>query len=176
MQPDDRPTRRTRAPWRAGAGAGAAAVLAGPGKAAGMRSPGTAAPGRDGTATRLLGLVAGGDEAAFAELFRLLSPRVLGLVRRVVRDQAQAEEITQEVFVEVWRTAPRFEPGRGSAETWVTVMAHRRAVDRVRAEQARSERQTRVARLGPSRRPRFTCSTTSPPNRTPAAYGPPWPP
>jgi RNA polymerase sigma-70 factor (ECF subfamily) len=96
-------------------------------------------------ASRLLARVAQGDEAAFAELFRLLSPRVLGLVRRVVRDQAQAEEITQEVFVEVWRTATRYEPGRGSAETWVTMLAHRRAVDRVRSEQARTDRQVRAA-------------------------------
>jgi RNA polymerase sigma-70 factor (ECF subfamily) len=92
--------------------------------------------------------VAAGDEAAFADLFRLLSPRVLGLVQRVVRNKAQAEEITQEVFVEVWRTAPRFDTEKGSAETWVTMLAHRRAVDRVRAEQARSERQTKVASQG----------------------------
>jgi RNA polymerase sigma-70 factor (ECF subfamily) len=111
-----------------------------------------AEPGGTGgsPASGLLEQVAAGDEAAFAELFRLLSPRVLGLVRKVVRDQAQAEEITQEVFVEVWRTAPRFEPGRASAETWVTMLAHRRAVDRVRAEQARTDRQLRVARQQPT--------------------------
>jgi RNA polymerase sigma-70 factor, ECF subfamily len=105
--------------------------------------------GHDGTASVLLSRVAVGDEAAFADLFRLLSPRVLGLVQRVVRSRAQAEEITQEVFVEVWRTAPRFDTAKGSAETWVTMLAHRRAVDRVRAEQARTERQTKVATQGP---------------------------
>jgi RNA polymerase sigma-70 factor (ECF subfamily) len=130
--------------WRGGAG-GSRSALAGapPGPAT------TGGTGRNSPASRLLQQVATGDEVAFAELFRLLSPRVLGLVRRVVRDQAQAEEITQEVFVEVWRTAPRYEPSKGSAETWVTMLGHRRAVDRVRAEQARTERQTRVARQEP---------------------------
>jgi RNA polymerase sigma-70 factor (ECF subfamily) len=152
MPRDDRPASRTRIPWRAGDGAARTTVLASSRRTGGGPSGAAAAGGtaaRDGTASRLLSQVAAGDEAAFADLFRLLSPRVLGLVRRVVRDQAQAEEIVQEVFVEVWRTATRFEPGRGSAETWVTMLAHRRAVDRVRAEQARSERQTRVARQEP---------------------------
>jgi RNA polymerase sigma-70 factor (ECF subfamily) len=108
---------------------------------------------RRSPASALLERVAAGDEGAFAELFHLLSPRVLGLVRKIVRDQAQAEEITQEVFVEVWRTAPRFEAGKASAETWVTMLAHRRAVDRVRAEQARTDRQLRVARQTPTTDP-----------------------
>lgn len=63
----------------------------------------------------LLGLVAGGDEPAFAELYRRVAPAVFGLVTKVVRDPAQAEEVTQEVFVELWRTAPRFDPARGAA-------------------------------------------------------------
>lgn len=104
---------------------------------------------QDRAATLLLQRVGQGDQQAFADLFRLLSPRVLGLAQRILRSRAQAEEITQEVFVEVWRTAPRFRSDRGSAETWVTMLAHRRAVDRVRAEQARSERQTRVAGQSP---------------------------
>jgi len=88
----------------------------------------------------LLGLVAGGDEPAFAELYQRVAPAVFGLVTKVVRNPAQAEEVTQEVFVELWRTAPRFDPARGTARTWIMTCAHRRAVDRVRSEQAAADR------------------------------------
>jgi RNA polymerase sigma-70 factor (ECF subfamily) len=82
---------------------------------------------------RLLALVARGDEQAFAELYQRVAAAVFGLVTRVVRDPAQAEEVTQEVFVELWRTASRFDPARGSARSWIMTCAHRRAVDRVRS-------------------------------------------
>ena len=91
-------------------------------------------------ATALLTAVARGDEAAFGKLYDLVAPRVYGLIRRVLRDPAQAEEVAQEVLVEVWRTAARFDPERGSPTAWVFTIAHRRAVDRVRAEQAANDR------------------------------------
>lgn len=72
---------------------------------------------------------------------------MLGLVRRILRDPAQSEEVTQEVFVEVWQTAARYAPGRGSARTWVLNIAHRRAIDRVRAESAAARRDGDVGRL-----------------------------
>lgn len=93
----------------------------------------------------LLRAVARGDETAFERLYDLVAPRVYGLIRRVLRDPAQAEEVAQEVLVEVWRTAARFDPARGSATAWIFTIAHRRAVDRVRAEQAGADRVRRMA-------------------------------
>lgn len=93
----------------------------------------------------LLRQVARGDEQAFASLYDALAPRVFGLARRVLRDAAQAEEVAQEALVEVWRTAARFDPNKGSATAWVLTITHRRAVDRVRAAQAGVERERRVA-------------------------------
>ena len=89
---------------------------------------------------RLLALVARGDEQAFAELYPRVAAAVFGLVTRVVRDPAQAEEVTQEVFVELWRTASRFDPARGSARSWIMTCAHRRAVDRVRSAESAARR------------------------------------
>jgi RNA polymerase sigma-70 factor, ECF subfamily len=93
----------------------------------------------------LLVQVARGDQAAFEALCRLVAPPVFGVVRAVVRDRFQAEEVCQEVLLEVWRCASRFQPGRGSAMAWVTTIAHRRAVDRVRAEQRAADRHRRAA-------------------------------
>jgi len=81
-----------------------------------------------------------GDEAAFAQLYDATAARLHGLVLRVVRDPAQAEEVTQEVYLEIWRTATRFDPARGSALSWLMTIGHRRAVDRVRSAEASSRR------------------------------------
>ena len=88
--------------------------------------------------------VATGDQRAFSEFYDRLSPRVFGLVRRLVVDHAQSEEVTQEVFLEIWQSATRFDPNKGGASTWVMTMAHRRAVDRIRAAQAGRDRDTRI--------------------------------
>jgi RNA polymerase sigma-70 factor (ECF subfamily) len=97
------------------------------------------------TLEALLGQVARGDESAFEEVYDHASSAVFGLIRRVLRDPAQAEEVTQEVFVEVWRSATRFDAQKGSARSWILMMAHRRAVDRVRSAQARHDREDSVA-------------------------------
>ena len=80
------------------------------------------------------------DEAAFAALYDATARRVYGLARRVVRDPAQAEEVTQEAFLDIWRTASRFDPARGSALSWMLTITHRKAVDRVRAAEAATRR------------------------------------
>lgn len=92
-----------------------------------------------------------GDEGSFAALYDALSPAVYGLTRRVVRDPAQAEEVTQETFIDVWRSAPRFDRARGTARSWVLTIAHRRAVDRVRSAQASTDRELRAAQRSGSR-------------------------
>ena len=94
----------------------------------------------------LLGQVARGDEDAFGMVYGRVCGHVFGVARSVLRDPAQAEEVAQEVLLEVWRDASRFDAGRGTAMTWVTTLAHRRAVDRVRSEQAAANREQRAAR------------------------------
>ena len=93
--------------------------------------------------TTLLRRAGRGDQAAFAELYDALSPLVHGVVLKVVRDPAQSEEVTQEVFVELWRLAARFDETRGSVTSWVATVAHRRAIDRVRSEQSSRDRVAR---------------------------------
>jgi RNA polymerase sigma-70 factor, ECF subfamily len=89
----------------------------------------------------LLTRVARGDQAAFASVFDSLGGAVYGLARRVIRDPARAEEVAQEVFLQVWQTAARFDPQRGRARSWVMTLAHRRAVDAVRHDQAATNRE-----------------------------------
>lgn len=81
-----------------------------------------------------------GDEGAFAQLYDATASRVHGLALRVVRDPAQAEEVTQEAFLEIWRTASRFDPDRGSPLAWLLTITHRKAVDRVRSAEASTRR------------------------------------
>jgi RNA polymerase sigma-70 factor (ECF subfamily) len=100
--------------------------------------------GRGQDLAPLLARVARGDHEAFEAVYDQLAGPVYGLVRKVLRDPAQSEEIAQEVLLEVWRTASRFDPGRGSAAAWVMTIAHRRAVDRVRSEAAAALREQKV--------------------------------
>lgn len=92
----------------------------------------------------LLARVALGDQAAFAELYDNMAPRVLGLVKRLLRDHAQSEEVTQEIFLEIWQSAARYDSSKGGASGWILTMTHRRAVDRVRASQASRDRDVKI--------------------------------
>jgi RNA polymerase sigma-70 factor, ECF subfamily len=113
----------------------------------GPGEPGSGAGGSaGGDLGTLLGLVARGDEAAYGVVYGQLAGHVFGVARSVLRDPAHAEEVAQEVLLEVWRQAAHYDPARGTAKAWVMTLAHRRAVDRVRSEQASAAREQRAAK------------------------------
>lgn len=115
------------------------------GSPAGQPRGGRAETRGRGALESVLAEVAKGDEDAFRFLYDQAAPAVLGIVLRVLRDPAQSEEVMQEVLLEVWRMAARFDPSAGSAWAWILTLAHRRAVDRVRSEQRATERERQAA-------------------------------
>lgn len=97
-------------------------------------------------ATVAIQQAATGDQTAFAAFYDEVAPVVYGTVLRVLRDPSMSEEVTQEVFVELWRQAPRFDSTKGSPRSWAATVAHRRAIDRVRSEAAARARDEADAR------------------------------
>jgi RNA polymerase sigma-70 factor (ECF subfamily) len=91
------------------------------------------------------------NEQALREIYVRHGGAVFALAKRVTRDPALAEEITQEIFVRLWKEPERFDPQRGSLRTYLLMQTHRRSVDLVRSEQARRDREEREAQLDPSR-------------------------
>ncbi|MDO8308735.1 MAG: ECF RNA polymerase sigma factor SigK [Actinomycetota bacterium] len=112
-------------------------------------SPTGITPGGEAAAAlaALLARSSRGDQQAFADLYDRTRARVYGLVKRVLRDPAQAEEVAQEAYLDVWRQSARFDPSRGGVLAWILTIAHRRAVDRVRSAESSRERDTRFAAL-----------------------------
>jgi RNA polymerase sigma-70 factor (ECF subfamily) len=94
--------------------------------------------------TVLLDAVATGDHSAFDELYDRMQPRVIGLAMRILRDSGHAEEVAQEVFLEVWQSAAQFDGEKGSATSWILRKTHSRAVDRVRSAQSRKVREAHI--------------------------------
>jgi len=99
----------------------------------------------------LLRLTALGREDAFERLYDTFGARVFGLARRIVRDPSQAEEVAQEVFLEIWRRSSRFDARKGSATSWIMTLTHARSVDRVRSAQASTDREQKVAHASTER-------------------------
>jgi RNA polymerase sigma factor (sigma-70 family) len=96
------------------------------------------------TPDRLLAArLAAGDPDALAEAYRRFGGLVFGLCRRVLNDETLAEDVAQEVFLYLWQSPEQFDPARGSLRSWLALLAHRRSVDRVRAETRRSRAETR---------------------------------
>jgi RNA polymerase sigma-70 factor (ECF subfamily) len=91
----------------------------------------------------LLRRVAQRDREAFTAFYDATCSRVYGMVVRVLRDRGYSEETTQDVYLQVWRSAASYDPASGSALAWLLTLAHRRAVDRVRSEQAAGQRDSR---------------------------------
>ncbi len=91
----------------------------------------------------LLTRVARGDERAFGAVYDALGASVYGMAKRVIRDPSRAEEVSQEVFIQVWQSATKFDASRGNAKSWVLTLAHRRAVDAVRHDQAATNRENK---------------------------------
>jgi RNA polymerase sigma-70 factor, ECF subfamily len=105
--------------------------------------------GQDEDLAQVLARVARGDHKAYETVYSELAGPVYGVIRQVLRDPAQSEEVAQEVLLEIWRTASRYDPGKGSPAAWALTIAHRRAIDRVRSETA-STRREHVTALDPS--------------------------
>jgi RNA polymerase sigma-70 factor, ECF subfamily len=92
----------------------------------------------------LLAAVARGEQGAFDLLYEQLSGPIAGVVHAVMNAPAQAEEVVQEVLLEIWRTAVRYDPRKGSARTWALMIARRRAIDRIRANAAMAAHELQI--------------------------------
>lgn len=104
----------------------------------------SATAARTSDINELLTRIKDGDQAAFAVFYDQTCRRTLGLIRRVLKDPAQSEEVAQEVYLEIWQHAAQFNSGKGSPLNWLLTVAHRRAIDRVRASQASRNRDVTV--------------------------------
>jgi RNA polymerase sigma-70 factor (ECF subfamily) len=95
--------------------------------------------------TELMRRIAAGDGGALAEIFDLHSPVVLGLLFRILGRRSEAEEILQEVFLQVWTQADRYDAERSSPRGWILMLARSRALDRIRRRDSSRRREEEVA-------------------------------
>ena len=110
-------------------------------------------PQTDAEDAELVRAVARGDESAFARVYDRYSPILLGLLLRILRSRAEAEDVLQEVFLQVWQQARSFDASRGRAFTWLVTLARSRAIDRLRAVDSRERATQRSAEDVPPERP-----------------------
>lgn len=97
----------------------------------------------------MLRALARGDESAFARIYDRYSPILLGLLLRILRSRAEAEDVLQEVFLQVWQRAHSFDSERGRAFTWLVTLARSRAIDRLRSVGSRERAAQRSAEEAP---------------------------
>jgi RNA polymerase sigma-70 factor, ECF subfamily len=105
----------------------------------------------DSTDSVLVARMVAGDEEALTEVWQRHGPVVFGHARRLTRDASIAEDVAQEVFVAFWAHPERFDPDRGSLRSYLGVHARRRAIDKLRQDSRRSNRQQRHYSLNESR-------------------------
>jgi RNA polymerase sigma-70 factor, ECF subfamily len=94
-----------------------------------------------------------GDEAALRELYELLAPRAFAIALKVLRDPAEAEEVLQDTFLEVWRSATRFDPARAAPDRWIATMVRTRAIDLLRKRSSRDRMLSSAAQVTAPKRP-----------------------
>lgn len=99
----------------------------------------------------LLAAIGDGDGDAFAVFYRQTSDRAYGLALRVLRSRAMAEEIVQEVYLQVWLSADRYDERMSSPVGWLAMLTHRRSIDRIRTEAAATGHESRYGRLHAAR-------------------------
>lgn len=102
---------------------------------------------REATWAEYVRRIAGRDESAISCLYDESSPLVYGLALRIVRDAADAEEISIDVYTQVWRTAPRFQADRGTVTAWLVMLTRSRAIDRLRTRKAVKRLETHRVQL-----------------------------
>src|SRR5688572_22006111 len=83
----------------------------------------------EGELARLLDAMAGGDRAAAADLYKLVSGRIFGIAQRILRDPGLAEDAVHQAFLKIWKNAHRFDAKKGKASTWLTIIARHTALD-----------------------------------------------
>jgi len=96
-------------------------------------------PGRASEAVALVGRIAQGDRDAFSRFYDAFAGLALGTIRRILRDPGSSEEVLQEVFWQIWREAPNYDPHRGSPEAWLLMCARTRAIDKLRSIRRREK-------------------------------------